>query len=280
MTATLKVYPNGASAGVVPETIAGGIRADVSGWSVQSSRSNTRFLYSVRAPELDGYGLALTLTVRECPPDHEAWKAAREALVRWMDRRGLMRLHWITEWQRRGVPHLHAAAWFRDPGDSEGRQRLALLLMAAWLRITAGWWSAQRAQTVKPLGDELGWLMYLSKHAARGAAHYQRAAQGIPEGWQRTGRMWGYRGQWPRDEPLALDLDWPAFFRFRRLARSYAIAQARAVGKPRMLRARRRMLRCPFPKAAPYRGVSQWIPRSVVLDMVAFLSREGAQVTC
>lgn len=278
MTATLKVYPNGASAGVVPTTVRGGLRSDVSGWTLKSSRSNTRFLYSVRAPELDGYGLALTLTVRECPTDHEAWKRAREALCAFLRRRGMLRLHWITEWQRRGVPHLHAAVWFPDPGHDLERQRLALLILAAWLRISAPFQSGQRGQTVKPIADELGWLQYLSKHAARGAAHYQRAAEGIPEGWARTGRMWGYLGEWPRDDPLEVDLDWPGFFRFRRLCRSYAIAQARGLCKPGVLRARRRMLRCPHPSAAPFRGVSQWIPRAVVLDMVAWLASQGASV--
>lgn len=283
MASTLKVYPNGLTAGITPShsVTPSGLKTDVKGWSLDSSRSNTRFLYSVRSEDLTGYGLALSLTVRECPETHDDWKKCREALVKQLVRLGMTRLHWLTEWQRRGFPHMHAAVWFPDPGSDLERQRLALTILAAWLRITAAYRSLQRSQTVAPITDEIGWLQYLSKHAARGAAHYQRAAAGIPKGWIKTGRMWGHRGEWPTDEPIALELsDWLSWFRFRRLCRSYRLSQARQQGKRLSVRAARRMLRCTNDKVAAFRGVSGWIPRETVLAFLDYLSREGGEVAC
>lgn len=283
MASTLKVYPNGLTAGIRPtKRVAPGLRGDVKGWSLNSSRSNTHFLYSVRVPDLTGFGLALTLTVRDCPETHEDWKRAREALLAYMRRLGAIRVHWLTEWQRRKVPHLHGVAWFPDPGSDLERQRLALLIKAAWLRISAPYRSAQQSQTVKPLTGELGWLEYLAKHAARGAAHYQRAAEGIPPGWQKTGRMWGYTGDWPIDEPIGVTIeDWPSWFRLRRLVRSYRVAKARSAGRhPREIRAIRRMLRCTDPQVAHYRGVYGWVPQVVTLAMLDWLARCGAEMTC
>ena len=298
MFSTVKVYPNGLTAGVTPShhVTPSGLKADVSGWSLNSSRSNTRFLYSVRAADLTGFGLALSLTVRDCPETHEDWKKCREALLAQMRRLGMIRLHWLTEWQRRGVPHMHAAVWFPDPGadlsdedDAElERQRLALTILAAWLRITAPYRSLQGSQTVARITDELGWLKYLSKHAARGAAHYQRAAAGIPKGWQKTGRMWGHRGDWPTDAPVSVDLvGWITWFRFRRICRSYRLSQtrprfsSRAKVRPHAVKAARRMLRCTDGNVAAFRGVSGWIPCAVaqrVLDHLKSQDLDG--VSC
>lgn len=283
MASTLKVYPNGLTAGVRPskQCTPSGLKSDVSGWSLDSSRSNTRFLYSVRAGDLSGFGLALSLTVRECPETHEDWKRCREVLLMRLRRLGMLRLHWLTEWQRRGVPHMHAAVWFEDPGDEIERQRIELTVLGAWLAITAAYRSRQQSQTVARIVDEVGWLKYLSKHAARGAAHYQRAAQGIPQGWQKTGRMWGHVGSWPTDEPIALELaDWPSWFRFRRLVRSYRLSQARREGKGGAIRAARRVLQCREKDAAAFRGVSEWVPRETALTFLDFLSREGGEITC
>ena len=118
-------------------------------------------------------------------------------------RKGLYRLHWLTEWQKRGVPHLHFAAWFLQSvvvininqpalSDSELAQVLSYLISADWLSISSVYRSSGLSQVVKPMSNELGWLQYLSKHAARGAAHYQRAQGSIPSGWEgMTGRMGG-----------------------------------------------------------------------------------------
>jgi hypothetical protein len=102
-----------------------------------------------------------------------------------------------------------------------------------------GWWVVQQwrevaseyrpgllGQRVTPITGPVGWLKYLSKHAARGVRHYQR--QGTPAGWERTGRLWGKSGGWPEVEPLRLQLTTRQGHQLRRLVKRYAIAQARA----------------------------------------------------
>lgn len=195
-------------------------------------------------------------------------------------RMGAIRLHWLTEWQARGVPHMHAIVYFPDPGSDRERQVLELLTLGHWLAVAAPFGAQQRAQHVSPVTDSVGWLKYLSKHAARGAGHYQRAGSGIPEGWKKTGRMWGHLGDWPLDDPVELELDWSGWFRLRRLARSYRVAQVRGLRRvsPRAIRAARGCLRCSEPKVAPFRGISGWVPRSVTLGMVAYLAQIGCEV--
>ena len=64
-----------------------------------------------------------------------------------------------------------------------------------WLEISSRYRSGLSGQDCKPIDGVLGWLRYLGKHASRGAAHYQRS--GHPEGWEKTGRLWGHVGDWP-----------------------------------------------------------------------------------
>jgi hypothetical protein len=282
MPSTIKVYRHGTTAGVRPNGCEiRGLRGEVQGWTVASSRSNTRFLYSVREPDLTGFGLALSLTVRDCPATDRDWFRLRQAFLKRMWRLGMVRCHWITEWQKRGVPHMHSAMWFEDPGDGRGRHRLALFVVGEWLELanTSGLFASQGGQHVAPITDEVGWLKYLAKHAARGAQHYQRAAEAIPEGWRKTGRMWGHLGPWPCEEPLEVELDALGWYRFRRLHRSYRIAQARASKDRRSVRFARRMLRCPFREVAHLRGISGWVPQAVSLRMLEVVANLGGQVT-
>lgn len=300
----LKLYPNGLTGGVRPHTRKKkeeekeeekeekpSPRDECKGWSLKSSRSNTRFLYSVQAGDLprttpgkpprEGapvpaeplVGLALSLTVRDCPPTHEEWKDLCHNLFKRLRRKGLYRLHWLTEWQRRGVPHLHAAVWFRLAdllalGRKMGldvstpllvSSLIACLVTSDWLQVSAPFRSVTQSQHVKPITGELGWLQYLSKHASRGAAHYQRALGTIPTGWQKTGRMWGHIGEWPTCEPLALELHMQDWYSFRRIVRAWRLAQARQQGGSRRIRSARRMLQCADPALSRVRGVSEWI---------------------
>lgn len=296
----LKLYQNGLTGGVPPSMVnrKPSPRSDCLGWSARSSRSNTRFLYSVRSPDLstaaDGsalLGLALSFTIRDCPPSHEDWQNLRRAFFERLRRKGLYRLHWLTEWQKRGVPHLHAALWFdlskvhallasKWPGVPV--VAFPLLIQADWLELTARYRSSLGAQNIKPITDDLGWLQYLSKHAARGAAHYQRAAGSVPAGWQKTGRMWGHLGDFPTCEPLGLDLDSAGWFCFRRIVRRWRIAQARS-GKHvsgRRIRSARRMLRCKDYGLSQVRGVSEWISVDLGLSIVHYLSGSGHVVAC
>lgn len=293
----LKLYPNGLTAGVRPNLVNRSPlpRQPCSGWSANSSRSNTRFLYSVRSPELpasaDGsplLGLALSFTLRDCPATHADWKKLREVFFLRLRRAGLYRLHWLTEWQRRGVPHLHSAVWF----DLQAVEAWMLkhyaglpveafpaIIKADWLQLSAPYRSSVAAQDIKPISDDLGWLQYLSKHAARGAAHYQRAIGSHPPGWIKTGRMWGHLGDFPTSEPLGLDLDNAGWYQFRRIVRRWRISNARFGKNPaRRIKSARRMLKCSEQHLSRVRGVSEWIDLQMGLSVVHWLSTQGYSV--
>ena len=138
-----------------------------------------------------------------------------------------------------------------------------------------------------PILDAAGWLEYLSKHAARGVRHYQR--QGRPAGWDKTGRLWRKGGQGPVVEPLRLDLTTDQAWRFRRLLKRYAIAQARAAAMVYQRRGRpgkaaatwdsvsylRRMLKS-SDRVSSCRGVSEWASQQVVIDLARAVGWEGA----
>jgi hypothetical protein len=275
-------YVNGSSAGIAGRPTVHQ-RGEVKGWTAATVRRHQRWLWSVRSDELvegDLYGVAFTLTVRDLPPSAEDWRRARDNWIRSMKDRGLVRLHWVTEWQRRGVPHMHVAAYFEKREVEFGHQRrpmrVEMLAIASWCSITADWGSNIRAQDYKPIAGVNGWLEYLSKHAARGVKHYQR--QGIPEGWEKSGRLWGYSGAWPRSEPTTWDISTRAFWRYRRLVRSWTLASARASGDPRRIAYARRMLKCGDHRRSAVRGVSGWIPEAVTHRLIAQLEWEGFDV--
>lgn len=293
----LKLYPNGLTGGVPPRKCnpAPALRDECKGWSLRSSRGNTRFLYSVRSPDLPRsptgeplIGLSASLTLRRIPESHEEWKQLREALFFRLRRKGLYRLHWLTEWQRRGAPHLHSAMWFYRWAAEEVAARdgwpveaFPALVKSDWLELTTARYRAQPdGQVIKPIFDEVGWLQYLSKHAARGAAHYQRALGSIPAGWEKTGRMWGHIGKFPTSEPLGLDLDDLGWFEFRRIVRGWRLSQSRVSKEPRgrRIRSARHMLTCKDPMLSRVRGVSEWIPVDLGLSMVEWVSKSGREV--
>lgn len=138
------------------------------------------------------------------------------------------------------------------------------LVKSDWLELTTARYRAEPSgQYIEPIFDEVGWLQYLSKHAARGAAHYQRALGSIPAGWEKTGRMWGHIGDFPTSEPVGIELENPFWFTFRRIARSWRIAQARASGKARRISSARGMLQCPQRPLSTVRGISEWIPHDI-----------------
>lgn len=291
----LKVYRHGLTAGI-PPTVNSHDRAKrgvVGGWSNSSTRSNTRFLYSVEEQHLTGVGFALSLTLLDCPPTHDDWQATRRAFFKRLQRNGLIRAHWLTEWQRRGVPHLHSAVWLPDPSESlQPLQRgiafldLQEFILRSWLAVASDYRAGRRAQHIEGITDSVGWFKYLSKHAVRGVGHYQRSAENIPEGWKRTGRMWGYLGSWPLREAMKLEVSRSAYYAFRRLVRGLRVADAR---KPvrrakdvrtrrKRIRSARRMLRCPDRMRSEVRGVSEWIELDAQLTLIAHLAAMGHEV--
>lgn len=226
----------------------------------------------------------MTLTLRDCPSSPQEWEALRRAWAMAASRLGITLLHWVVEWQERKVPHLHCAVYF---GDEPGQLEMAEALLYAWLERAGKYRAAPQAQAWEPIEGAVGWLKYLSKHASRGVRHYQR--QGKPEGWEKTGRLWGHNEGWPVVEPWVLDASWPAYWRLRRWVRSWRIANARdelrgsstperQAAARRRLVAARRMLRCTDPAKSRGRGISEWITVEQLSKFVDELRAQGFEV--
>jgi hypothetical protein len=86
----------------------------VAGWSAGAVRRHTAWLRSVDTNVLDGMGVAVTLAVRDCPPASVDWTRLVKTLLQRLRRAGLLRWHWVVEWQRRGVSHLHLAVYAQE----------------------------------------------------------------------------------------------------------------------------------------------------------------------
>lgn len=260
-------------------------RGEVGGWSLGATRRNTEFLYGVREDLLSGQGFAVTLTLRDCPPDSDAWHRLRRAWEKRMVRAGMLRLHWVTEWQRRGVPHLHGAIWFPDEVVQKyGARYLQDAILSAWLLAGgADYGAGHRGQQSRPITGTVGWFQYLSKHAARGVKHYQRSSENIPEAWRsRTGRVWGKVGDWPVQARMRFDLQDQygdgGWFAYRRLVRSWRIADARASGDRYRLRQAREMLKESDPARSRIRGISEWVDADTNLTLFANLAMRGYSI--
>ena len=258
--ATFKAYPNGVTMGHGNPQPVGGPRGEVVGWSAGAVRRHKRWLYSVVAPKLTGHGYAYTLTLRHTPATNAAWTTA---MVRFLDRLrkvdGVIRWHWVVEWQRRGTPHLHMAVY----GESDWFVPHVLI---AWFGAMAEFDPAPIGQLVTPITGPVGWLKYLSKHASRGVEHYQR--QGKPAGWKKTGRLWGKGGSWPVQLPIEGAVNRTEFARLRRLIRAYLIADAVSRGDVRAAVYLRGMLHCNDRNLSSVRGISEWVPPAVFMRML------------
>ena len=256
-----------------------GKRGKVGGWTAASSRRNLRFLWSVRTDDLTGQGWSFTLTVRDCPASPQEWAAWCATYWKRVFAAGAIRLHWVIEWQRRGCPHLHGSVYF--PPDMAQADVLNVLLDSWCYRNPFG--AGRMQQVANQIYDAVGWGQYVAKHAARGVQHYQRSSDNIPKEWKgKTGRMWGTRGDWPVDEPVKLEMEGKdgdgGWYAFRRLVRSYGVSQARQRGDVAALRYARSMLKSNCRKLAEVRGVSSWVPSSVVEQLVENVDARGFAV--
>lgn len=282
---TLKVYLHGATMGTPPASTKHlkAKRGEVHGWSTSATRRNVAFLRSVEPDGLtvdpDGSGLigwAGTFTLRDCPETSDDWHKLRRSFLKRLERRGLFRCHWVTEWQRRGVPHLHGAFWFPDTVPVPQRYRD---LIDSWLAVAEPYTASERAQHVIPITDAIGWFQYVAKHAARGASHYQRSSDGIPEGWQKTGRVWGYTGDWQTRDPLKIMISDDVYYRLRRLVRSWRVADARASGNTYRIAAARSMLTSHHRPTSSVRGISEWVDQDTMLTLLDVAQGSG-KVEC
>lgn len=221
--AILKLYPNGITGGKPGKNNNFQKRGNTKGWTPSVSRRMTKFLYSVGIPSLTGSGFSFTFTIKDCPPTAKDWASLVHKLTTIRFKRmGAVRYQWLTEWQRRGVPHLHGCVYFDNPTQANQ-------LISHWIDLASEFNPHFKCQNVKPIYDDVGWYKYLSKHCVRGVVHYQRNSNNIPEQWKtNTGRMWGKGGDWGVAEPTTFDLDSSSFARFRRIIRGYRKAKARS----------------------------------------------------
>lgn len=227
------------------------LRGVTSGWSRDVSRRNSDFLMSVQVEQLTGHGYALSLTLKDCPCTPRDWQSIRTAYVKRLRRMGLVRMHWLTEWQRRQVPHLHAAVWFDRPQDP------ARILMH-WLAVAAPYRAGPHSQHCTEIRGTVGWFEYLAKHAARSVWNYQRSPENVPRQWAGvTGRMWGRIGSWPVSEAKQVEIPWGPWWRYRRRMIHYQLAKARRQGDS----ARYRYLKAYRQRAPKVTSRSQPVPR-------------------
>lgn len=257
-------------------------RGEVQGWSTSATRRNIAFLRSVDENAIqcteDGellQAVALTLTVKDCPETHADWHATRRAFQKRLERMGLYRSHWVVEWQRRGVPHLHGAFWFpHTPDIFQYRERIRSII-EHWLSAAATYGAAIGGQQAMSIYDDIGWFKYLAKHAARGVHHYQRSAENIPDGWKKTGRIWGHTGDWPLVDPDKRLITDTEYFQLRRMCRSWRKADARKSGNRYRIKSARTMLRHNHPEKSKLRGVSEWIPEQTTLALLDIVRTQG-----
>lgn len=264
--ARVTLMPNGCTAsipreGANPDPAK---RGECQGWTRQVTRRFRKWLYSVDGSQLGPGGFTFTGTVLVLPPTPQEWTAT---LRRHHDRlryEGLVRGQWLTEFQRRGVPHVHGCGFF----PAEYSEDVAKMVRDHWLAAAAPWAPAPQSQWVNDLYGLPGWFQYQAKHSARGVNHYQRAS--VPEPWQkRTGRLWGVLGEWPTTE-FRVNVDQVTFVRFRRHLRGWLLAQARAEKNVDWRRVAwlRRMLLDPERKRSSIRPVGEFCPEKVARQLL------------
>lgn len=301
---TVTIYPSGTTAGTsatthhVPETK----RGEVAGWSREAARRHKLFLMSVDAGALVGVLYSFTLTVRDTPTTAREWAALRNAWLTRLRTRApadraasllsssepssltestgvqgpqLLAYHWVTEWQKRGTPHTHGAlVWSRALTSAE-----RAWVRRAWMEVARPYRASWGAQEVSETLSAGSWARYVAKHSARSAGHAQRSE--MPPGWKASGRLWGASRGWPvRRERFRLDV--AGEYQFRRLVRSWRIANARQERDPETRRRRissaRQMLKAPEGWAGRLRGVSEWVPEATAVEMLRWLSWRGYDV--
>ena len=238
-------------------------RGKVKGWSPQSAARLRRWFYSVDGARLDGLGVGATLTVRDLPPTSADWTLTRERFMVRLRRAGLLRGQWLTEWQRRGVPHLHGCLYFPE-GARDGLQEL---VTGHWQAAAGEWGVSASGQHVAEVWGLPGWLQYQAKHSSRGVRHYQRA--NVPAAWREsTGRLWGVVGEWPVREEVR-EVTSREFWRFRRLLRAWLVSEARRDGDRRRAAYLRHMLSDPDKKRSAVRAIGEFCPERVALELLA-----------
>jgi len=222
-------------------------RTSNTGWSEGVARRHRDALMARGDTDIfDGgasVGVAFSLTIRDCPPTAKDWALLVKAFLNRLERSGCLRLHWVTEWQRRGCPHLHGFASIAAVGEPEACRIVRDCWMGVAVRYGAGMRAHQLAgpkRCVRAVHDLRGWQRYLNSHLNRSAKSYQRAGASLPDGWESTGRVWGFRGSWEVDAGVKLDEEEggrSAWYDFRRVL--FALSRSAIRRRTRWLAASR-----------------------------------------
>lgn len=290
-------------------------RTNCGGWTRNVARRNEQRLQQVDFEAIDGVPAFVTLTMPSQQMNEVSAKQFHSWLNTWlvyMRRRGCVHYYWILEFQGSGNPHLHVIVWLTDwrTGGAKGgymthswvsesgvvEQYRALAYWAKMLNGDgiAAKVDAQNFQLVETgshavdgkvldLATPERLLMYLTKHAARGVAHYQRQIENMPEDWKySSGRMWAHDRALPLHEQQDVECDYQTFWAYRRLVRRWRCSEAHAIGdsdrRCAAISQARRMLKCSRPDISPYRGVSAWIPADVSSQLLASIpTGEGGE---
>lgn len=297
--ARISILPNGSTSGN-PNPLGNPNppkRKQTTGWSPSVSRRLRNWLYSVPIETLDGFGVSFTLTLRDCPPTSDDWADLRDQLFKRLFRAGCIRLHWVTEWQARGMPHLHGIAYFQNKVSQS-------LIPDHWCSIAHNLYGAESwCQDSKLIHDVSGWLQYLSKHSAKSISNYQRSPENVPEGWLKTGRVWGHRGEWKTREAMLFSIDQAGFYQYRRICkkhyfscardrylksihdeygqkitRSSSVYRSKVLPKKRQLLSAKTALKSNDKDTSHFQGTSNWISADVSLNIVSFLGASGYSV--
>lgn len=192
-------YPHGSICGTYsdhPRAITH--RGASQGWlSPASCRSFDRLLMSIDTHSLFSshpHALTMTFTLRTLPPSPSDWAALIQNFYRSFNRLCPDTLSiYVTEMQRRAVPHAHLIVFFNAPPPPSSQ------IIAIWLRVASAYGAQAPAQWVVPATSERGFLDYQSKHLSKGARNYQRCRDSYPPSWRARGALgsaWGRRGDW------------------------------------------------------------------------------------
>lgn len=287
---TITVMPQGIKAAFPGGNPSPVKRGAINGLTSGSARRCMDFLRSIDPTRLTGETFTYTFTVKDIPPTAKEWDRMKRALFMRFQRLGVLRHHHVTEWQRRGAPHLHGVAFFakyrslKDDDFGVITKRISAEdLKVAWLAVSKDYGSHRWSQDVRHEKAVSGaWFRYMSKHASRGVNHYQRQTQQIPPGWTTTGRMWGkHGGDWPTRSD-SYEIEPEVFHSLRRMVRRYRRSQALSVlRKPdchtdlELKQARatlafvRSLKQITCPRRSATLPVSEWIEPQLVADMLA-----------
>ena len=244
-------------------------RGETNGWTASSTRSLTKWLYGADVREF-GDGIAFSFTVKDYPADASKWAAVRKRFILRLKRLGMTHFQWLTEWQLRGCPHLHGCVWV----DNYQGDRTLALIEQAWLGASKEYGSEIWGQDIKPIRDFLGWKNYLSKHASRSAHNDQRSNVNMPKTWTKSGRMWGYWGEWPTFN-LEFEICEKGGHAYRRIIKGWRLASSRSEIDPKKrkgrVRSAKKMFKSSIQNLSSVRGLSEWSDMEHTLKIIDHL---------